>query len=99
MRRERREMLQRNPRAELARPQAGFANKQPRRLLIALVLLLVARAAVLVKDRDLPGVLWVGGCGGHGLAQSFRLGRMAGRWIERSLVGQAARAKEYRDSR
>jgi glycine/D-amino acid oxidase-like deaminating enzyme len=52
----------------------------------------------LVEDRDLPGVLWVGGCGGHGLAQSFRLGRMAGRWIERSLAGQAARAKEYRDS-
>jgi glycine/D-amino acid oxidase-like deaminating enzyme len=48
----------------------------------------------LVEDRDLPGVLWVGGCGGHGLAQSFRLGRMAGRWIERSLAGQAARAKE-----
>jgi len=52
VRRERREMLQRNPRAELARPQAGFANKQPRRLLIALVLLLVALAAVLVKDRE-----------------------------------------------
>jgi glycine/D-amino acid oxidase-like deaminating enzyme len=48
----------------------------------------------LVEDRDLPGVLWVGGCGGHGLAQSFRLGHMAGRWIERSLAGQAARAKE-----
>jgi glycine/D-amino acid oxidase-like deaminating enzyme len=53
----------------------------------------------LVEDRDLPGVLWVGGCGGHGLAQSFRLGRMAGRWIERSLAGPAARAKQYRDSR
>jgi glycine/D-amino acid oxidase-like deaminating enzyme len=49
----------------------------------------------LVEDRDLPGVLWVGGCGGHGLAQSFRLGRMAGHWIEQSLVGQAARAKQY----
>jgi glycine/D-amino acid oxidase-like deaminating enzyme len=47
----------------------------------------------LVEDPDLPGVLWVGGCGGHGLAQSLRLGRMADRWIERSLAGQAARAK------
>jgi glycine/D-amino acid oxidase-like deaminating enzyme len=46
-----------------------------------------------VEDPDLPGVLWVGGCGGHGLAQSFRLGRMAGRWIEQSLAGQAARTK------
>jgi glycine/D-amino acid oxidase-like deaminating enzyme len=58
-----------------------------------------AGVPALVKDRDLPGVLWVGGCGGHGLAQSFRLGRMAGRRIERSLAGQAARAKEFRDSR
>jgi glycine/D-amino acid oxidase-like deaminating enzyme len=48
-----------------------------------------AGVPALVKDRDLPGVLWVGGCGGHGLAQSFRLGRMAGRRIERSLAGQA----------
>ncbi len=54
-----------------------------------------AGVPALVEDRDLPGVLWVGGCGGHGLAQSFRLGRLAGRRIERSLAGQAARAKEY----
>jgi glycine/D-amino acid oxidase-like deaminating enzyme len=59
----------------------------------------VAGIPALVEDRDLPGVLWVGGCGGHGLAQSFRLGRMAGRWIERSLAGHAAGAKQYRDSR
>ena len=59
----------------------------------------VAGIPALVEDRDLPGVLWVGGCGGHGLAQSFRLGRMAGRWIERSLAGQAAGAKQDRDSR
>jgi glycine/D-amino acid oxidase-like deaminating enzyme len=58
-----------------------------------------AGVPALVEDRDLPGVLWVGGCGGHGLAQSFRLGRMAGRRIERSLAGQAGPAKEYRDSR
>jgi glycine/D-amino acid oxidase-like deaminating enzyme len=57
-----------------------------------------AGVPALVEDRDLPGVLWVGGCGGHGLAQSFRLGRMAGRWIERSLAGRAARAKECRDA-
>jgi|HubBroStandDraft_6_1064221.scaffolds.fasta_scaffold68734_2 TonB family protein len=37
---------------ELARPQVGLANQQPRRLLIALVILLVALGVVLVKDRD-----------------------------------------------
>jgi glycine/D-amino acid oxidase-like deaminating enzyme len=58
-----------------------------------------AGVPALVEDRDLPGVLWMGGCGGHGLAQSFRLGRMAGRRIEQSLAGQTVRAKEYPDSR
>jgi TonB family protein len=37
---------------ELARPQVGLVNQQPRRLLIALVILLVALGVVLVKDRD-----------------------------------------------
>jgi TonB family protein len=45
-------MLERNQRTELAEPGAGGAKKQPRRLLIALVLLLVALAVVLVKDRE-----------------------------------------------
>jgi TonB family protein len=44
-------MLERNLITELARPQAGRANKQPRRLLTALTLLLVALAVILVKDR------------------------------------------------
>ena len=45
-------MLEWNPGTEAARPQAGFAIKQPRRLQVALVLLLVALAVVLVKDRE-----------------------------------------------
>jgi TonB family protein len=45
-------MLERNPRTELAESEAGAANKQPRRLLIALVLLLVALVVVVVKDRE-----------------------------------------------
>ena len=45
-------MLERISRTELARPQAGLANKQPRQLLIALTLLLVALTIVLVKDRE-----------------------------------------------
>jgi TonB family protein len=46
-------MLEVTPRTEVAtRPQAGITTKQPRRLQIALVLLLVALAVVLVKDRD-----------------------------------------------
>ena len=49
---ERHEMLEMNPRAEYARPQAGLANQQTRRLQAALVLLLVALAIVLVKDRE-----------------------------------------------
>lgn len=49
---ERHEMLERNPKTESARPKAGFATTQPRRLQIALVLLLVALATVLVKDRE-----------------------------------------------
>jgi len=48
----RHEMLEMNPRAEYARPQAGLANQQTRRLQAALVLLLVALAIVLVKDRE-----------------------------------------------
>jgi len=49
---ERHEMLERNPKTESARPKAGFATTQPRRLQMALVLLLVALAIVLVKDRE-----------------------------------------------
>lgn len=45
-------MLELNPRTEMARPQAGFATTQPRRLQMALVLLIVALAIVLVKDRE-----------------------------------------------
>jgi protein TonB len=45
-------MVERNPRTELAGSEAGAANKQPRRLLIALVLLLVALVVVVVKDRE-----------------------------------------------
>jgi len=30
-----------------------------------------------LEDPDLPGVFWAGGYGGHGLAQAFRLGRLA----------------------
>jgi TonB family protein len=41
-----------NPTTELARSQADHANKQTRQLQIALVLLLVALAVVIVKDRD-----------------------------------------------
>ncbi len=49
---ERHEMLERNPKTESARPQHGFKTTQPRRLQMALVLLLVALATVLVKDRE-----------------------------------------------
>jgi TonB family protein len=52
MRIERHEMLERNTRTEFAGPQAGLANKQPRQLLIALFLLLVALAVVIGKNRD-----------------------------------------------
>jgi TonB family protein len=46
-------MLEVTPRTEVAtRPQAGITTKQPRRLQIALVLLLVALSVVLVKDHD-----------------------------------------------
>ncbi|MGD0568231.1 MAG: TonB family protein [Candidatus Sulfotelmatobacter sp.] len=41
-----------NSTTELAQPQADPANKQTRQLQIALVLLLVALAVVIVKDRD-----------------------------------------------
>jgi TonB family protein len=41
-----------NPTTELARPQASLAAKQPRQLLIALVLLLITLGVVLVKDRE-----------------------------------------------
>jgi glycine/D-amino acid oxidase-like deaminating enzyme len=77
----------------------GLKNLAMRRLWAGPTARTAAGVPALVEDRDLPGVLWVGGCGGHGLAQSFRLGRMAGVRIERSLAGQAARAEEYRDSR
>jgi periplasmic protein TonB len=49
---ERQEMLERNPAMQAARPESGVASKQPRRLVFALVLLLVALSIVLVKDRD-----------------------------------------------
>jgi protein TonB len=49
---ERHEMRRLNPGAALPRLEAGLANKQDVRLLIALSLLLVALAVVLIKDRD-----------------------------------------------
>jgi TonB family protein len=45
-------MLERNRKTEIGRPKAGLTTTQPRRLQMALVLLLVALAIVLVKDRD-----------------------------------------------
>lgn len=48
----RHEMLELNPSAEYATPKAGLANQQLRRLQAALVLLLVALAVVLAKDRE-----------------------------------------------
>jgi TonB family protein len=45
-------MLQNSPTAQLTRPQVGYSNRQPRRLQIALLLLLVALGVVLAKDRD-----------------------------------------------
>jgi TonB family protein len=46
------QILQQSSVAELTRPQAGPADEQPRRLQIALALLLIALAFVIVKDRD-----------------------------------------------
>ena len=46
------QILQQSSIGELTRPQAGLADEQPRRLQIALALLLVALAFVIVKDRD-----------------------------------------------
>jgi TonB family protein len=51
------EMHEWNAEAELVRPQMNLADKQPRRLRIALVLLLIALAVVIVKDR----AFWFGG--------------------------------------
>jgi TonB family protein len=48
----REEMFQQNLTSELASPQVAVANNQPVRLQIALVLLLVALAVVIVKDRE-----------------------------------------------
>jgi TonB family protein len=45
-------MFQQNLTTELASPQVAVANNQPVRLQIALVLLLVALAVVIVKDRE-----------------------------------------------
>jgi TonB family protein len=45
-------MLERDQKKESARPKAGGVPTQPRRLQMALVLLLVALGIVLVKDRD-----------------------------------------------
>ncbi len=44
--------LQQSSIGELTRPQSGPAGEQPRRLQIALALLLIALAFVIVKDRD-----------------------------------------------
>jgi TonB family protein len=49
---ERHEMLQQSPTTELVNARVAVANSQPVRLQIALVLLLVALAVVIVKDRD-----------------------------------------------
>jgi TonB family protein len=49
---QRSEMHEWNSTTELARPQADRGNRQTRQLQIALVLLLVALAVVIVKDRD-----------------------------------------------
>jgi TonB family protein len=46
------QILQQSSIAELTGPQAGLAGEQPRRLQIALALLLIALAFVIVKDRD-----------------------------------------------
>src|SRR5580692_4373216 len=46
------QITQQGPIVELTRPQAGLADEQPRRLQIALALLLIALAFVIVKDRD-----------------------------------------------
>jgi TonB family protein len=46
------QILQQSSVAELTRPQTGLAGEQPRRLQIALALLLIALAFVIVKDRD-----------------------------------------------
>ncbi len=45
-------MLQQNPTTELVNTRVDVANSQPARLQIALVLLLVALAVVIAKDRD-----------------------------------------------
>ncbi len=45
-------MLELNSKTEMARPQGRVGNKERRRLLIALFLLLVALGVVLVKDRE-----------------------------------------------
>jgi TonB family protein len=46
------QITQQSPIVELSRPQAGLPDEQPRRLQIALALLLIALAFVIVKDRD-----------------------------------------------
>ena len=46
------QILQQSSIGELTRPQSGPAGEQPRRLQIALALLLIALAFVIVKDRD-----------------------------------------------
>ncbi|MGC2791549.1 MAG: energy transducer TonB [Candidatus Sulfotelmatobacter sp.] len=46
------QMLRQSSIGELTRPQSGLAGEQPRRLQIALALLLIALAFVIVKDRD-----------------------------------------------
>jgi TonB family protein len=46
------QITQQSPIVDLTGPQAGLADEQPRRLQIALALLLIALAFVIVKDRD-----------------------------------------------
>ncbi len=52
MRIEKYKAVEADPRAKIARPQAAFADQQPRRLLLALALLLLVLAVVIVHDRD-----------------------------------------------
>jgi periplasmic protein TonB len=45
-------MLERNQKTELGGSQADHAKKEPRRLMISLVLLLIALSVVIIKNRD-----------------------------------------------
>src|SRR4029077_9575754 len=56
----------------------GLKDLTMRRLWAGPTARTAAGVPALVEDRDLPGVLWVGGGGGDGLGQAFRLGSLAG---------------------